>query len=80
MKCPFPRPPEGGELRGLRVHEAVRDHPEVLAVLRRLQVDPLRNGAMGLADVLDDDGLRQVNEAVAWRRERQRDGPEKPGS
>jgi hypothetical protein len=30
MKSPFPPPPAPDELRALRVHEAVRDYPELL--------------------------------------------------
>lgn len=58
----------------MTVHEVLRDHPETLVVLRRLEVDPAREGASALEDAAGATGVAQVDAAVAWRRRRRSEG------
>ena len=74
-----PPPPTAEELRSRRVHELVRDYPELLTPLESLGVDPGSSGARSLGEILpqDERWVKPLLEAVAWRRE---GGPEEsPG-
>ena len=53
MISPFPSPPAPEEFRGLRVHEAVRDYPELLPHL------------MPYGDAAKDSGARLLSEVMA---------------
>lgn len=70
MRHSFTEPPSTVEdLGALRVHEAVRDYPELLPVLRDLGVDLPEGGCALLGDVTPPGQRRELLAALAWRRE-----------
>lgn len=69
VKSPFRPPPDRDALSDLPVHVAVRDYPEVLAILEEAGIDAAAQGARplgalsGPADLVD-----RVAEGIEWRR------------
>jgi len=61
--------PSEEELRTSRVHELVRDYPELLAVLSERDVDPGEGGALTMSEVIPGGGLwvGEVMARLAWR-------------
>lgn len=71
MRCPFLPPPRSREAAGgVRVHEAVRDWPELLPLLQEGGVDLSWEGGTLLADLFDREVLSfgQIRDRLAWRR------------
>lgn len=71
MRCPLLPPPRSREAAGgVRVHEAVRDWPELLDLLRERGVDLSREGGTLLADLFDRGVLSfgEIRDSLAWRR------------
>ncbi|MGW8266733.1 MAG: hypothetical protein ACWGSQ_10215 [Longimicrobiales bacterium] len=65
-----PLPPRSGEeLRSLRVHEVVRDYPELRSTLHSLGVDVGEAGGQVLGDLFSPDapGLQRLLEELGWR-------------
>ena len=68
MRLPYLAPPTRDELRDLRVHELVRDYPELLPFL-----SPREKGAGGSGTTLlsDDSGsevkIEELVEILSWR-------------
>lgn len=62
-------PPPTEELRALRVHEIVRDYPELRFTLQDLGVNAGGAGGRVLGDVLASDGpaLRKMLDELRWR-------------
>ena len=69
MTSPFRSALPFAEFRRLRVHEVLRDYPEVLEVLRGKEIDPRETGTQTLDEVriLSPEDLRDLARAVAWR-------------
>lgn len=65
-----PLPPlSGDELRSLRVHEVVRDYPELRSTLHSLGVDAGEAGGRVLGDIFSPDApeLQRLLEELGWR-------------
>ena len=69
MRATFPSPPSKEELRSTRVHELIRDYPELLLPFRKLGVDPGEDGYKALSEILpgDRDWVDGLLEEVRWR-------------
>jgi hypothetical protein len=61
--------PSSEEIRSLRVHELLRDYPEVLAFLEDRGIDPRRDGGKTLAQLLPPDELwlPELMSELRWR-------------
>jgi hypothetical protein len=69
VKSPFLPPPALEDLRSLRIHEAVRDYPELLPVLAPPQVSMERRGTRLLSEVIQEVpavGARVLS-LLSWR-------------
>jgi hypothetical protein len=68
MRLSFLPPPEPDELWGRKVHELVRDFPEVIPVLGASGISIQRDGGNTPAgSVVGDGDLERLLAAVAWR-------------
>jgi len=65
-------PPAEGDLRNRRIHELVRDYPELVRPLEALGVDLGEAGAERLSSVLgeEDAWIQPLLEQVRWRENR----------
>ena len=61
--------PSSEEIRFRRVHELLRDYPEVLAFLEGRGIDPRRDGGKTLAPLLlpDELWLPELMSELRWR-------------
>ena len=62
-------PPSEEELRSRRVHELIRDYPELLPFLAAHGVDAGKDGGRTLPEILPSDGawMEEVRGVVRWR-------------
>jgi len=68
VKHPFKPAPPGDGIRGLRIHELVRDHPELLPILEELGMLPEMGGDALPEDLLTRSDLgERLQRALAWR-------------
>lgn len=67
----LPSPPSRERLAAARLHELIRDFPEVLALVRELGLDPGEAGGRPLPEsVHDPDGaLDRIARVLSWRAE-----------
>lgn len=69
MRATFPSPPSEEELRSTRVHELIRDYPELLLPFRNLGIDPGEDGYKALSEILpgDEGCVDGLLQEVRWR-------------
>lgn len=69
MKSPLLTLPEAGDLRALRVHEAVRDYPELLPILAPPGKAMEVGGALVLSEMMPrvQGGEAAVLSLLSWR-------------
>ena len=68
MRLPFLPPPDPGEFAVRKVHELVRDYPELIPTLEMSGVSFQRDGANSTVEgVVGNGDLEGLMAAVAWR-------------
>jgi hypothetical protein len=69
VRHPFPPPPGADELRNLRVHEAVRDYPELLPMLMAPGGAADALGATPVSEVMSQvpGGEGELLARLSWR-------------
>ena len=69
MRTPFLTALPSEALKGLEVHEVVRDYPELLVPLRKSGIGLQESGPLGLGEVLFDRGgeAEALASSLRWR-------------